>query len=476
MKKLFSVLLFALFVINYLHAQTGEALTNTTIIKMVKANLSDDLIIDEINSSKINFNVSIDSLNFLSRENVSYQVIQAMKTANGTQKPSVQAQVKPQTPPPVQEKPSLIQNASPAVVQVNAMPDMQATQNPLVTGQDTPATPLKVKVDETVKQPATARIKPETPSAKGLSIEAAQSESVTAVLIENQAGTLKAISYVYPATDLIPFYNSEFSSLVGLIQEWDKKIKASLEKEKQNTLAINKIEKELTDKKNANSKAFSKDIVDLKKILYLSWENHKSIKKEMIAQEQKLIEELKGKSKEVDNAIDAKFMEVSKNVKNAQTDPALGETAKTLIIPSQKFSKMVTTHFVPVSMMLRYYQNAIISLQDKITGWNEEAIYSIQKDSQLRIQLEPFQNKLSQFQAAPKQDQKLNKKEISALKKQCDNIERERKQVAKQMSDNSDKLSEELMTMKSEVQGIVKERFTDIIENIEHSYQDKFNL
>jgi hypothetical protein len=58
-----------------------DALTNSTIINLVKAKLSDDFIINLINSSRVNFNVSVDSMIFLSNQNVSSSVIKAMKYA-----------------------------------------------------------------------------------------------------------------------------------------------------------------------------------------------------------------------------------------------------------------------------------------------------------------------------------------------------------------------------------------------------------
>jgi len=61
--------------------QATEILTNSSIIKMVKSNLSDDLIINVINSSTVNFNTSIDSIISLSSQNVSSPVIKAMKNA-----------------------------------------------------------------------------------------------------------------------------------------------------------------------------------------------------------------------------------------------------------------------------------------------------------------------------------------------------------------------------------------------------------
>ena len=114
-------------------------------------------------------------------------------------------------------------------------------------------------------------------------------------------------------------------------------------------------------------------------------------------------------------------------------------------------------------------------LQEMISTWNAKVMNSFQKDSELKQQLEPLQNELNQYLATPKQNQKLKKKEIATLKKQCESIEKDRKLLAKQMASDSDKLSEDLNKMSTEIQGKVEERFTDIIQSIEHSYKDKFN-
>lgn len=56
-------------------------LTNATIIDMVKQKLSDGIIINMINRSTVNFNLSIDSMIYLSSQNVSSAIIMAMKNA-----------------------------------------------------------------------------------------------------------------------------------------------------------------------------------------------------------------------------------------------------------------------------------------------------------------------------------------------------------------------------------------------------------
>jgi hypothetical protein len=505
MKKVVLVLMIALFAVSNLQAQSADALTNTTIIKMVKGKLSDELIIDEINSSKVNFDLSDDGIKTLTASNVSDQVIQAMKAADKTQNPPPAAEI---VAPAVVAAPAVIalsQAATPAAQtalpennsnkeQAKAEPQSTeakvalvasaAPEKDTVTEQVTPAVPDSANVKPAqVIVPANipaAQAAPETPKsetpAKKLTVEAQATENNISILVEQPALTIETVSYVQPVLDLIPFYNSQFSSLAGIIQDWDKKLKASLEKEKQSKAATSKIEKELTLKKNADARPFSKEITDLKQNLVLSWENHKKLKTEMANEGKSLVEELKKISKETESAIDTKFKEVSKNVKSTDPDPSKSEAAKPVQIPKQKFKSTVTGYFAPVAMMLVYYQNEIISVQKTIAAWNEKALARIKKDAELKTQLDPLQAELTKYLAGTKQDQKLKKKEISALKKQCDALEKERKQVAKQMADDSVKLSEELNKMKVESQGAVVERFTDIIENIDHSYQDKFNL
>jgi hypothetical protein len=59
---------------------TTVILTNESIINLVKAELSDEMIIKIINKSEVNFNVGIDSMIELSNQNVSSAVISAMKS------------------------------------------------------------------------------------------------------------------------------------------------------------------------------------------------------------------------------------------------------------------------------------------------------------------------------------------------------------------------------------------------------------
>lgn len=496
MKKLISVFVFALFAVNFVFAQTGEPITNGTIIKMVKGKLSDDLIIDEINSSKVNFDLSEDGLKTLKAGNVSDQVLQAMRTANDKQNPApatvtnepaaiaapaVKAVTQTESPAAAAAAPpSEIPAARPETDTINediAASDsatMTVTDEPVANAEDS-ITPAVAAEGVTVTQPEEEAATGTLPS-KALLVETAIAEDGRLVTIEKPALTIETISYVYHLADLVSYCNKEFDSFSTFIKNWDQKLRASMEKEQLNTEAISNLEKELTDLKNASAKPFSSEIIEKKKNLVALWEKHKTIKAEMVNEGKILAEELKKVSKDTESTVDAKFKEVSKNVKNAATDPSAGETAKAFDIPTQKFNNTVTGYFAPATMMLVCYQNEIISIQNTIDAWNKKAVARIQKDAELKSTLAPLQAELAQYNATSKQEQKVKKKEISALKKQCDAIEKERKQLVKQMNTDSDKLAEELIKMKTEFQGVVRERFTDITENIEHTYQDKFNL
>jgi cell division septation protein DedD len=61
--------------------KSSDTLTNTSVVDLVKAKLPDDSIINIINKSKVNFNLSVNAMISLSGQNVSSPVIQAMKNA-----------------------------------------------------------------------------------------------------------------------------------------------------------------------------------------------------------------------------------------------------------------------------------------------------------------------------------------------------------------------------------------------------------
>ena len=456
MKKLVSVLVIALFAVNYINAQTTETLTNSTIIKMVKAKLSDDLIIDEINSSKVNFNVSIDSIKFLSNKNVSSRVIQAMKTANGTLTST--AETKTNTSP------------QPATVQVKDTLKQPSPKESTLTRKEISTPSAIVQLNDTLKKPTKEQLKSETLPSQELSKEKIKTESGNNNLLEKSTITVNAVSYVIPMEELITFFDKEFTSLAGVIQGWDQQIRNSLEKGDQIKEKILQVEKELTDKKNADANGFTNEIILLKNKLSDHRESYKQFRNLMVADGMKMAEELKDIGNKTDRSINNKFSEASQFVRKTDPDPSVSEIPKSITITKQKINDDIVNYIAPVTEMLFYYQNEIISLQDIIVVWNEKVTTINKKDSELSKQLEPLKKELINYQLNPKE----NKKEISELKKQCTDIDKERKLLTRQIGTDSKELSGSLTQICKEVQSSVKERLSDIIENIKYSYQDNF--
>lgn len=91
-KSFFLYMFLSIFIINLsLHtafAQDTEVLTNNTIIKMVKAKLGEDVIINKIKNSKTNFDLSTDGLIMLKEAGISDTIISAMQNPQAGQPPA----------------------------------------------------------------------------------------------------------------------------------------------------------------------------------------------------------------------------------------------------------------------------------------------------------------------------------------------------------------------------------------------------
>jgi predicted nucleic acid-binding Zn-ribbon protein len=455
MKKLVSVLVIALLVLNSLHAQTTETLTNSTIIKMVKAKLSDDLIIDQINSSKVNFNVSTDSVKYLSGNNVSNKVIQVMKTVTGT---LILPSGTTTTPP------------QPANLPVKDTLSQPAPKEPGMTVKEIPSTAATVQLKDTLNTPAKEQRKPETLPSQEAPKGKITPENSNNIQMEEPTISVTAIGYVIPLEELMIFFDNEFKTMSGVIQEWDKQIRISLEKGNQINGKILQVEKELTDKKNSDSRGFTNEIILMKKKLSEYRENNKQFENNMVTDGLKIVKEIDKMGSELDQSINKKFSDVSQLIKRTDPEPSANEIPKSISIPKQKINDNIVKYVAPVSEMLFCYQNEIISLRDIIELWNKKVITINKKDSELSKQLEPLTKELTDLQLNPK----VNKEKISALKKQSANIDKERKLLVRQMGSDSKELSGYLTQICKEVQSSVKERLSDIIENIKYSYQDNF--
>ncbi len=132
----------------------------------------------------------------------------------------------------------------------------------------------------------------------------------------------------------------------------------------------------------------------------------------------------------------------------------------------------IVRYITPATEILSWYQNEIDVLSVIIRDWNPRVTKVIQDDDRLMKQLAPIEAKLEEL----KVNTKLNKTEIANLKKQVSEIEKSRKQLADQMKDDSKELASVLKQVSQSNQESLKQRFTDIIENITYAFQEKLSL
>jgi predicted nucleic acid-binding Zn-ribbon protein len=456
MKKIVSVLVFAVFAVSNLYPQTTETLTNSIILKMVRAKLSDELIIDEINNSRTSFNVSTDSIKLLLGNNVSEAVIRAMQTVTGT-------------------KASIISTTDTGsgqnvVAEVADTMKQPILNEPLRSNTENVSHSETIMAKDTLKKPSEEVIKSESLPPAKLITEKIVTGNKDNNPIEESTITADAIGYVIPMEELMKFFDNEFTTLEGTIKAWDSRIRISIEEGNKIKEKIKRLEKELTDKKNADSKGFTSEIITLKSNLAENREIYKQFENSMVSSGLRLIKEIEEFGSGLDRSIGDKFSEISQIVKKTDPDPSLSEIPKSITITKQTINSNVVDYIAPVAEMLFFYQNEIISIREIIGSWNEKVIAVNQKDRDLINKLEPLKKEVVNLQSDPKK----NKKNISALKDQISDIEKERKQLVEQMGNDSMELAKYLVQTGKEVQGSVKERITDIIENIKYLYQDSF--
>ena len=411
MKKHIYLILTGLFIAVMVNAQNPETLTNSSVIKMSKANLSDELITDMILNSPTKFDLSENALKKLEGEGVSKSVIQSMKSAGGVTKPAAEK------PAPEPEK---------------------------------KATPAPIEKDQEAVEPAAAYV----PSAV--------TETVS----------VEALNYVAPLTELIKFNETKYKGLETTIIEWDKQVRdyvADVNKVKGQMLQV---ENELRQKKNADTKAFSADIASLKGKLEAYRKNYQQSKDIMLKGGDNIVKKLETISGDIARDISKAYSEAGSQVGSSDLGPASGENAVKVNYTLREINYNAVSYIVFLTDMLAWHQNEIMELNTVINDWNPRVTETINQDAQLKSQLDPLEKKIQELSSNSKQ----NKSEISSLKKQVSEIEKSRKKLADKMKDDAKDLASYLKQMSQKNQDAVEERFTDIIENITYSFQEKLSL
>lgn len=373
MKKHISLILTGLLMAVMVNAQNPETLTNSSVIKMSKANLSDELITDMILNSPVKFDLSAGGLKTLESEGVTPAVLESMKNA-ASKKPVAETSA-----PPAEQKAS----------QPTAAPEQGAEQ--------TPYEPSK----------ATATV------------------------------SLEALNYVGPLTELIEFNESMFKGLEVAISEWDAKVRgyiADINKTKEQMLQV---ENELRMKKNADTKAFGEDIKSLKGKLEAYRKSYQQTKEIMIKGGGTIVKNLETMSSDVSRDISKAYSDASQRVGSANSDPATGKRPVSLSYTTREVSDRSVSYIVYLNEMLAWYQNEIMELAVVINDWNPRVTKLISEDEQLKSQMEPLEQKIQELSANSKQNKteiSALKKQVSEIEKSRKKLADQMKDDAKDLA------------------------------------------
>lgn len=403
-----------MFFMNQVSAQSSDTLTNSAILKMVNAKLSDELIIDVIKGSAVNFDLSPNSVDDLVRQNVPMPVIEAMKGATG---------------------------ATGTGVLVG--PDPKDTGSSSVAGK--PVNAAAGTKPEVIPGPA----------------------PVTVNFADNNA-----FGYVTPVTDLISFHEKEIEKFMGSVNEWSRRINDLTASARKVEEEISRTEKELMDLKNADSKAYTDNIIAIRKKLNEQRETLENAKEEIVRASEKSASELEKISSESIKSAGNKYSDVSQGINSFDSDPAGFVKGTPVKKSALNIDENIYRYFTPVLEIPAWHKNKIMEAEKVIKQWNEKVKEAVLKADEIDGKMAPLKEKLADYQT----DQKRYKNEIATVKKQISAVEKEKKSLIDKIEDDSKELSGFYKRENSDIQKILDQRFADIIENINYAFKTNSTL
>jgi|GEM_PF-2843514 len=428
MKQIILSIMLAVFP-GYLLCQNSSKLTNSGVVKMVKAKLSDVLIIDEISNSEVEFHLSNDSVQFLKSMKISDAVLDAMQKTQQLQHPEQSA----------------LQSAETSVQPQNLAQ---------------PADTVSLK-NEPQKMPENAK-----PQATNVSAEKADEKAVVA-----DDGSYTATSYVVPLDDLVRFLGERTENTAKIISVWNQQVVDTLKHVNELNEQMRELDSRLSELKNADATAFSAEINSLKSKLNAERSNFKLSKTNLNLLGAKISRQLETLQKEEAKLLTDKLDNVSQQVKSDAGSIENDRSVK-VNFPIEKPNYMVVSSVSPATPLLYWFRNEALSLRGLIKTWNEKAIESHQLYLSLNGQLTQAKSDLS----TAKSESKKNKARISELKKKIDTLEKGIKNASGQMEKDGKELSGIIKQMKAQLVAVQAERYSDAVENISFMFQYKLNL
>ena len=411
-------------------AQNSSKLTNSGVVKMVKAKLSDELIIDEISNSQVEFHLGNDSVQFLKSMKISDAVLDAMQKTQQLQHPEQLATPSAETTVPQQTH---VQQA-----------DTVTLKN------ETPQMP------ENVKPQAAYNGNTEKSDEKALRVD---------------DGAYTASSYVIPLDDLVRFFGERTENTAKIISIWNQQVVDTLKHVNELNDRMRELDSRLNELKNADATVFSAEINSLKAKLNAVRSNFKLSKANLNLLGAKISKQLETLQKEEAKLLTDKFDNVAQQVKS-DAESIENDRSVKVFFPVDCQNYKVVSCIYPATPLLYWFRNEALSLRDLVKTWDAKAVESHQLYLSLNGQLVQAKSDLN----AAKAESKKNKARISELKKKIDTLEKGIKNASGQMEKDGKELSGVIKQMKTQLITIQAERYNDAAENISFMFQYKLNL
>lgn len=382
MKKHISLILTGLLMTAAVYAQNPETLTNNSVIKMSRANLSDELITDMIENSPAMFDLSAGALETLKNDGVSEAVIQSMKDA--------------------------------------ASGKNEAGKGKPVTGNR--ATEVPVSLTEAATEPTAWK----------------PSRAVDEV-------TVDALNYIAPLTELIRFNEKKYETMELTISEWDRQVRGfimDIDKVKGQMLQT---ENELRLKKNADTKVFSDEIVSLKGKLEAYRKSYRQSKDIMIKGGGNIVKQIETMSGDLMKDMGKAYSEAGQKMTSADLDPSSGEKPVTMKYTAKEAGTGCVSYIVYLNEILAWHQNEIREINNLINEWNPRVTGLLREDAQLKDQAEPIENRIRELGANAKQNRNEIsdlKKQLSGIEKSRKQLADRMKDDAKELASTVKKISQ----------------------------------
>lgn len=376
MKRYILLILAGSLITVFLQAQDQEILTNSSVIKMSKAKLSEELITDMISSSPVNFDLSDNALRNMAADGVSPAVIKSMKDTGGHR-------IQPS------EK-SVVTDAKPKAL----------TENQLLSEPDQSQTGFE-------------------PSA---TLETLQ---------------VSALNYVAPLTGLIKFNEDQFSNLERAVSELDSKVRGYISDVNKVKGQIRDVENELRQRKNSDTKNFSADILTLKGKLAMYRKSYSQSKGIMVKGGENIVKNIEELGKNSVRNISKSYSEAAQQISSSDSDPASGEKKVTVSYSTKNITDKTVSYILYLTEMLAWYQNEVKEICKVINDWNPRVSETISEDASLQLKLEPLQKRLDELKANSRENKKEIsdlKKQVSEIEKERKKLSDRMKDDAKELA------------------------------------------